>query len=65
LHFARRTNIDRRFKVAARTLTGHASRISSGPPDQMTKLACRRPFAEQNPASRAAAGPIVSTSLVS
>ena len=53
LHFARSTNIDRRFSVGASRSALQASRISSAPRCQTTKLACSRPLAEQKPASRA------------
>ena len=65
LHLARITNIDKRFKVAASTLAEHASSNSSGPARHTRKLACKRPLAEQKPASRSCDVVIDITSLVS
>src|SRR5882724_917226 len=53
LHLERSTNIDKRFIVGARMSALQASKISSGEVFQPTKLASRRPLAEQYPASRA------------
>ena len=47
LHWARSTNIDKRFSVAANTLAWQASSTSSSPGFQITKLASNRPLAEQ------------------
>ena len=53
LTLERSTNIDSRFSNARSKSAVQASRISSSPRLQMTKLASNRPFGEQYPASRA------------
>ena len=64
LHFARSTNIESRFRVAGSKPAEQIRKTSSAPALQTMKLACRRPFAEQKPASLTAPSSIAATSLV-